>query len=382
MLGRLGALIASSAADDVAAGEQNTVFDVDAAALPSASKAGGKKRGRGKAKDDDVSFTDFFKDLSDHADTPFEVSTVRNVILVGVTRAGKTTLLKVLQNPSYVDTKMASMVSGTVNAHLHTFCAKKPDGSYLSINIVDTPGLFEIGGADKTARDNSQITSVIMDCLQNELTKIHRVFFCFSEKLGLTAPNVESIKLLLQKYPAFQGKCSLIVTMCENFERDELMYKEQQIRRDAAIPGMDKMPIFFSGSIDGFDFRREEKDRVMRQYLQVKEFRQKLVNHILNDCDEPMKLDALVKYEAFNTQLNGAMAELRRRIPIIVEQASQPIREQSFYEQCKEVLVTANRLLENPLSHMRKGELATELKQFFSIIESDAKLKEMAESYQ
>lgn len=369
---------AAPAGADAANGNGTGPTGADAAPVTTTA---GKKRSRNSKSAKEVAkedFDEYFRDLTGHPDTPFELTTVRNIVLAGVTRSGKTTLLKVLQNPGFVDTKAPSMVSGTVNAQLHTFAAKKQDGTFVSINMVDTPGMFEITGADKAARDNAQITSVIMDCLQNELTKIHRVFFCFSDRLGLNAANVESVKLFLEKFPAIQGKCSLIVTMCEDYAAVDLVAKEEEIRRDAAIPGIATMPIFFSGSIDRQSYLREDKATIARHYEQVVGFRQRLIGHMLNDCNEPMKLGAMTKFEALQAQVQAAITELKRRVPIIIQQSGQPAKDKSFYDNCREILITINRLLENPLQHTAKDTIRRELETFFAIITADPRLVEMA----
>jgi GTPase SAR1 family protein len=375
MLNSLQSLLSNSGPDPI---------DVDSAehqAPPSRRSSTRKRRNASDPSDSDASsFEHFFQDLTKDPNSPLEPTVVRNILLVGVTRAGKTTLLKGLQDPKYVDTKMASMVSGTVHARMHNFSAKKPDGSAIAINIVDTPGLFEIGNSDRTARDNTKIASVIMDCLQNELTKIHRVFFCFSRNLGLTSPNVESIRLLLEKFPAFKGKCSLIVTMCEDLDQPDLAALEHQIRENSQIPDISSMPIFFSGSIERKGFLRRERDRVARQYQQVRSFRSKLIQHLLDDCNDPMKIDAVTKFETYHSQAEASIRELRRCIPTLVQRAAQPVKDRQFYEAFREAMTTVARFLNNPLAYSVKDTLQAELQQFYQAISDDTELKKLAES--
>lgn len=337
-----------------------------------------RKRGRDseKAEPSEAEFQEFLSQLTSQVETPFEPATVRNILLVGVTRSGKTTLLNVLTTPGYVNTSPDVLVSGTVNARMHTFAVKKATGTFVAINIVDTPGLFEIARAGEVARPNEKIASVILDCLQNELTKIHRVFFCFSKNIGLAAPNVESINILLRDYPAFVGKCSLIVTHCEDETAESLVQLEKHLRQDAPIKGLDKMPVFFTGSIGKNQVLRKNKSEVSRQFQQTQEFRRMLIGHILNECEEPMKLDAVMKFTVYNEQANAAARELKEKIPQL---SGITLKDTNFYQRVQEVMTTFFRLLDNPLAHQFRGELAAEFRTFETMIESDPKIQQMLE---
>ena len=96
----------------------------------------------------------------------------RNVIFLGKTRSGKTTAVGVMKDPCYVP-ETYSLFSGTVNTKFQSFSIKDcRTGSVkqYTINIIDTPGVFEVKEKDKQheRRDDDEIVGVITDCLRNE----------------------------------------------------------------------------------------------------------------------------------------------------------------------------------------------------------------------
>jgi len=67
----------------------------------------------------------------------------RNVIIVGRTRTGKSTVIGLLQSLGQYG-GYGTMFSETRNARLHSFSVtrKQPEQHY-HINLIDTPGLYE-----------------------------------------------------------------------------------------------------------------------------------------------------------------------------------------------------------------------------------------------
>lgn len=107
------------------------------------------------------------------------------------------------------------------------------------------------------------------------------------------APNVDSINLLLEKYPAFRGKCSLVVTRCEDYPEDELESIRQELLEQSRIKHVHEMPILFSGAVSRMAAKNKDEETLERQQKRVGELRQRLLSHLVDECEDPFSVDAL-----------------------------------------------------------------------------------------
>jgi len=138
----------------------------------------------------------------------------RNVLLIGRTRTGKSTIARVLQDclntttasSLYSETKEVSVtkvITGTENQKL--FC-----------NIIDTPGLFDIKKAGSQAMTNLQIKCLIDNCLSTDITNINLVLFTFSLANGINQNDLDSMKFIKQHYPEIGKHAALVITHSEH----------------------------------------------------------------------------------------------------------------------------------------------------------------------
>jgi len=134
----------------------------------------------------------------------------RNVLLLGKTRSGKSTAVSVLKDPCY-EPKDFSLFSETVEAKFQSFSIKDnqmrdeitgPVIKKYTINVIDTPGLFEVKAIGDTmeTRTNDSIISTISKCLENEITKLNCVMMFASFDAGVDENDVESIKIFAKLF--------------------------------------------------------------------------------------------------------------------------------------------------------------------------------------
>ena len=95
----------------------------------------------------------------------------RNIIFVGKSRAGKSTLIEVLKNKDHNPAKR-KMLSETKRATMESFHMKSSDAQDLHFNIMDTPGLFEVSNSLEDKRTNEVILELIKACIDMEVTKV------------------------------------------------------------------------------------------------------------------------------------------------------------------------------------------------------------------
>ena len=136
------------------------------------------------------------------------------------------------------------------------------------------------------------------------------------------------------------------------------------------------MPMFFSGSINRNQFERQNRGEVQRQLDQVKDFRLQLIGHILADCDEPMLITAVIKYQVYYEQAQAAADELKQKMP---ELAAVPLAERNsiYYARVKAALTTFFRFGENPLACNYKDALCAEYEMLQVMVGGDPKIQQM-----
>lgn len=201
---------------------------------------------------------------TEHKDVPksrprlskYQVEIARNVniLLVGKTTSGKTTLMKVLENEWYKP-PTGKLVSGTRAATLTPLTITLPDGKKVCLNVIDTPGLFEKRQKLDDTRTNHVLLEIAQTCLSREITKIHVLCIVAAANSGLLRDDVDAIKELIDFFGAEQIKnnCLLVLTRSENKPasaktnlRDDLRDREdlQELNRVFGLG------ISFMGAID------------------------------------------------------------------------------------------------------------------------------------
>jgi predicted GTPase len=137
----------------------------------------------------------------------------KNVMLIGRTRTGKSTIKSLLVDPTVVPDDL-TLESGTRDPLFESFYIR---GNELVLNIIDTPGLFEHSTKEITIRDNATILRTIEICVNREVTKFHAVCFCIAITAGINQEDIELLKLLVDFLgQEISSNLCLIVTRCES----------------------------------------------------------------------------------------------------------------------------------------------------------------------
>eukprot|EP00457_Paulinella_chromatophora_P006001 gb/GEZN01006019.1/.p1 GENE.gb/GEZN01006019.1/~~gb/GEZN01006019.1/.p1 ORF type:complete len:374 (+),score=63.69 gb/GEZN01006019.1/:395-1516(+) len=170
----------------------------------------------------------------------------RNVLMVGRIRSGKTTAVGVLKDTCYQPQEF-SIFAGTAAASFQPFSLTIKDKSAkMSLNMIDTPGLFEIKEKQGSERSNAQLLSVISSCMRMEITKIHCVVVFASFELGINVQDMEAIRLFKQM---FQG-CNIRLCITRS-ETKPLSWRKSLVEQLKAVPEVkDIADILWMGCFD------------------------------------------------------------------------------------------------------------------------------------
>ncbi|UJR17421.1 hypothetical protein I4U23_004316 [Adineta vaga] len=255
-------------------------------------------------------------DHEEFGDFQMSKSVQRNVMLVGRTRTGKSTIKSMLVNSMVVAEEQKLMV-GTKFPQFETFHVAvgkkistdessedvpKDDSSEeedvstnnssekdisttespedIVLNIIDTPGLFERGTDEITPRDNDIIMQAIEACVNQEITKFHVICFCVAITVGINEQDIQALKLMLKMMgDKIASNSCLIITHCESKDKKQRKSIISQLKEDKEfklIRPFFKMGIFFSGVLNRDDYKCGSEN-LIGQYLTVSKYRAKLI---------------------------------------------------------------------------------------------------------
>lgn len=233
--------------------------------------------------------TDIEKAFKDGNYHQFYHADQKNVLLIGRTRSGKSTIKAVLTDP----TKHAPDLTlgyGTKEAMFESFIADKDK---TVINIIDTPGLFETGSKDASLRDNPTIITTIKRCIEREITKFHLVCFCASFESGVNEQDVKAIEELA----TFLGKdvsrvSCLIITRCESKSEEQRKALVKEVKDHGMFQSIRDYfgeRILFSGALS-YESWNNATDDLYPQFNNIIYYREQIISLIKNSS-EPLALD-------------------------------------------------------------------------------------------
>lgn len=178
-----------------------------------------------------------------------------NIIFMGKTTCGKSTLLKVVERGEYYLPPAEKLMSDTKEAEMRTISLCKNGGEAVALNIIDTPGLFETRLTEAEVRKNEVLLEIAEQCLMREITKIHVLCIFVNIKAGFLRDDIETIRELMTFFGKVQVKknCMLVATHAESKSataREEIL-SEFNAREDLRdIRDFFGLGVFFVGALD------------------------------------------------------------------------------------------------------------------------------------
>jgi len=284
---------------------------------------------------------------------------IRNVLLLGSTSGGKTTLKNMLINLKTIEGEYSAF-SKTREPFMETFICDI-NNENLSINIIDTSGLFEKRKNEKT-RTADEIQTVIIDCVQREITNINIVLFVFAYSSIIRDQDKDSIKIFLQLYPNLRKSSYIIFTRCEfisivpeknNKLHDNFHSWLNSLKVDDIIGEfIENKRILLTGCINQADVQYKSNNKIEICYKNILEHRINILRKIY-EVWLPIKIEVVKQKEALE---NNLPIEINRVESFCDEIFKKEEDQYDIDDYCHylDIALSFNRILSNPFFYGSK----------------------------
>lgn len=227
---------------------------------------------------------EIIKDYIDNGQYRVTKADQRNIMLIGRTRTGKSTIKSLLVKPTAIPDDL-TLKSGTRDPLFESFHVHD---NAMVLNIIDTPGLFEHAGKEIDLRDNDTILRTIKICLNREITKFHVICFCIAITNGINQEDIESVQLLINflGQDISRNSC-LIVTRCESKNDNQRNKMRSELMEDAYFKDIApyfQLGVFFSGSINRDDYNKGNES-IYDQFFTISDYRSKLIKMFMTEIE-------------------------------------------------------------------------------------------------
>ena len=194
----------------------------------------------------------------------------RNVLLVGPSKSGKTTLIRVLNEPRYISEELSLRSSPDVQ----TFCERnmRPTDVPMIVNIIELPAKMI-----STASDVSMINE---ECTRLGIHDFHLIGLCVSFDAGIDGFAIQSFEHFINYFGHEQIKRNLclIITRCESKNDNQRTKLHNEVMHDIQFRKVSQhlgRGIYFSGALNR-DSWNGANESLYSQFQTVYEYRRSL----------------------------------------------------------------------------------------------------------
>lgn len=202
---------------------------------------------------------------------------VRNVLLMGPSKSGKTTLTRVLHDPRYISEELSLRSSSDTQAS----CIRDitPIEVPVMINIIELP--------DKIISTKDSVSMIHEECRRFDIHHFHLIALCVSFDAGIDGSAIQSFEHLIDYFreePIRRNLC-LIITRCESKNEDQRTRLHNEVRHDVQFNQISEYferGIHFSGALNR-DNWNGASEALYNQFETVYEYRKNLLELIAED---------------------------------------------------------------------------------------------------
>lgn len=222
--------------------------------------------------------------LSDVFDYDVKTSSTMNIMMIGDSRAGKTTFLKYFADLNHCVS--SEIYRGTLAPESKVMTLSF-QGKIVTLNFIDTPGINEL--AKDGNRGNDAIFDLISGFVRRDITKIHMVMITMNISSGFTSHNLATIMSIVSELGKdFTKNICLLVSNYEDYGESDEQSLRDSICNDSALSVLNmacKAGVLFTGGMtqETYDDVSLRDKFMVRQKKRICEFIDVLMRMIPTD---------------------------------------------------------------------------------------------------
>ena len=232
----------------------------------------------------DQMLTQLVLEMSSRNQYQFSQCSDRNIVLIGRTRTGKSTISSVIRDPFYLP-PLPSLFACTRNITFNRITTTHRGNAYF-FTIIDSPGLYDSMRNEGERLTNHTIKKHLDQCITKDITHIHAFAFVFSSGSGINIEDIQSMMFIQKNYPELRNFFVLIITHCEekNEEERRSFVEEFFQHPDVIKHGLREffgLGVYFTGSLRPQLQRLPNLMAARAQSTNILEMRKKLLDFLI-----------------------------------------------------------------------------------------------------
>jgi GTP-binding protein EngB required for normal cell division len=217
---------------------------------------------------------------------PVPEQPARTLLLIGSTRAGKSTIVNVLRDSLYQPVRLT----------LYSATREAESQQIGGLRIIDMPGFHDI---QNQTRNSSLSNQSIIQMLKEQFRindPVHLIAFVFNLSNGIRQQDIDAMRLVQSNFPKLAGRAILVVTHAEELhkeDKDNLIkefFNHLDVRR-YNLQKFFKEEILFFGCLRYESLNQNDYTALDSEHQNVLEMRKKFIEKCFADISliEPEK---------------------------------------------------------------------------------------------
>lgn len=217
----------------------------------------------------------------------------RNIVLMGRSRTGKSTVAKVLEDVFHFSEER-SLFAQTKQIDFHKVKTGTANGHHYYFNIIDVPGFFDISADAKQSLSNDQVKQFINKCISQNVCNIHLFAYVFSLHGGIVEQDIAAMIYTRNQFKDLSANMALIITNCEQLttaQREALCtnFFEHDTVKKNQLKDFFKQGVFFMGCMRKESREQANSQSIQAEYDNVLEMRDKWITKCI-ETDTPYNI--------------------------------------------------------------------------------------------
>jgi hypothetical protein len=201
----------------------------------------------------------------------------RTLLLMGPTRAGKSTICGVLRDSRY-ETERPTLYSAT----------RTPGSQHIGgLHIIDMPGFNDLQTQTRNSLSNNLILKMLREAL-NDNDPVHLFAFVFSLYGGIKKEDINAMVFVQSELPELAGRTILVVTHAEELDDqgknrlEKEFFSHPDVKKNN-LQNFFQKEIFFIGCLRYESLNQRDETAIAYQHQNILEMRKKFIQKCFDD---------------------------------------------------------------------------------------------------